>query len=251
MYDYPLVAGTTKENIQSQYIGWHPYGNNTKESIEGTMIDGKNIPGLGDPNVKASMSVYCIELATNTIKARLKTGLQLGELVEDAEVIGGASPNSIAVGKKYAYVTNATNDNIAVIDYKKGKIVKHIPIKVDPKLDRYRGLLPFGITMSKDEQFLYVALLGFNAVAKVDLKTSATIGLIPTGWGTTRVALSKDDTHLYITSCRGLGAGPNGGKQFKMPKQGTYIGDIQLGSFQDVLNPDPTTLAAYWLKLIL
>ena len=250
MYDYPLVAGTTKENIQSQYIGWHPYGNNTKASIEGTVIDGKKIPGLGDPNVKESMSVYCIDLSSNTTRAKLKTGLQLGELVEDAEVIGGASPNSIAVGKKYAYVTNATNDNIAVIDYKKGKIVKHIPILVDPKLDRYRGLLPFGITMSKDEQFLYVALLGFNAVAKIDLKTSATIGLIPTGWGTTRVALSKDDTHLYITSCRGLGAGPNGGKQFKMPKQGTYIGDIQLGSFQDVLNPDPTTLATYTKQVL-
>ena len=48
---------------------------------------------------------------------KFKTGHQIGEMVEDAEVVGGASPNSIAVGKKYAYVTNATNDNIAVIDY--------------------------------------------------------------------------------------------------------------------------------------
>ncbi len=245
MYAYPLVEGTTKENIEKQYINWHPYGNNTKASIEGTIIDGKKIPGLGDPNTKESMSVYCIDLESNKIKARLKTGLQLGELVEDAEVIGGASPNSIAVGNKYAYVTNATNDNIAVIDYKKGIIIKHIPIKVDPKLDQLRGLLPFGITVTKDERYLFVALLGFNAVAKIDLKTATTMGLIPTGWGTTRVALSKDEQHIYITSCRGLGAGPNGGKNFRIPKQGTYIGDIQLGGFQDVINPDPTTLATY------
>jgi DNA-binding beta-propeller fold protein YncE len=99
--------------------------------------------------------------------------------------------------------------------------------------------------MTKDEQFLYVALLGFNAVAKIDIKSSTTIGLIPTGWGTTRVVLSNDESHLYITSCRGLGAGPNGGKNFTIPKQGTYIGDIQLGSFQDVINPDENTLAAY------
>lgn len=245
MYAYPLVEGTNKENIQSQYINWHPYGNNTNASINGTIIDGKKIPGLGDPNSKEAMSVYCIDLIQNKVKAKLKTGLQIGELVEDAEVIGGASPNAIAVGHKYAYVTNATNDNIAVIDYKRGKIVKHIPIKVDPKLDRYRGLLPFGIALSKNEETLYVALLGFNAVAKIDIKSSKTSGLIPTGWGTTRVALSDDEKHIYITSCRGLGAGPNGGKNFKIPKQGTYIGDIQLGSFQDVLNPDEATLSKF------
>ena len=39
-------------------------------------------------------------------------------MIEDAEVVGGASPNSIAVGKQFAYVTNATNDNISVIDYR-------------------------------------------------------------------------------------------------------------------------------------
>lgn len=250
MYDYPLVAGTTKENVQSQYIGSHPYGNNTRASIEGTMIDGKNIPGLGDPNSKESMSVFCIDLQTNTVKAKLKTGLQLGTLVEDAEVIGGASPNSIAMGNQFAYVTNATNDNIAVIDYKKGKIVKHIPIKVDPKLDQYRGLLPFGISVTKDEQTLFVALLGFNAVAKIDLKSATTVGLIPTGWGTTRVVLSDNEQKLYITSCRGLGAGPNGGKGFIIPKQGTYIGDIQLGGFQEVENPDAITLAKYTAQIL-
>ena len=250
MYAYPLVEGTTKENIQSQYIPFHPYGNNTKASIQGTVINGKNIPGLGDPNAKESMSVYCINLTTNKVTARLKTGLLLGTLVEDAEVIGGASPNSIAMGNKFGYVTNATNDNIAVIDYKKGEIVKHIPIKVDEKLDKFRGLLPFGIDISKDEKYLFVALLGFNAVAKIDIEKNKTLGLIPTGWGTTRVQLSKDDKHLYITSCRGLGAGPNGGKHFKIPIQGTYIGDVQLGSFQAVLNPNAATLSEYTKQVI-
>ena len=242
MYAYPIVEGTTKENIQSQYINWHPYGNNTKESINGTVIDGKKIPGLGDPNVDESMSVYVIDLINNKVKSKLKTGLKLGELVEDAEVIGGASPNSIVINNQFAYVTNATNDNIAVIDYKKGKIVSHIPIKVDNKIDKYRGLLPFGIDISKDNKYLYVALLGFNAVAKVEIATKKTVGLIPTGWGTTRVKLSKDNQSIYITSCRGFGAGPNGGKGFKMPIQGSYIGDIQLGTFQIVNNPDESRL---------
>lgn len=250
MYAYPIVEGTTKENIQTQYINWHPYGNNTKESINGTIIDGKKIPGLGDPNDAEAMSVYVIDLTKNIIKAKLKTGMLLGELVEEAEVIGGASPNSIVINNQYAYVTNATNDNIAVIDYKKGKIKTHIPIKVDANIDQYRGLLPFGVDISKDNKYLFVALLGFNAVAKIDIASKKTIGLIPTGWGTTRVKLSKDNNQMYITSCRGYGAGPNGGKGFKMPVQGSYIGDIQLGTFQIVPNPEAGMLANYTKQVI-
>lgn len=250
MYTYPIVEGTTKDNIQSQYINWHPYGNNTKESINGTIIDGKRIPGLGDPNTEEAMSVYVIDLTKNTIKAKLKTGMLLGELVEDAEVIGGASPNSIVINNQYAFVTNATNDNIAVIDYKKGKIKTHIPIKVDANIDQYRGLLPFGIDISKDNKYLYVALLGFNAVAKIDIASKKTIGLIPTGWGTTRVKISKNDQQLFITSCRGYGAGPNGGKGFRMPIQGSYIGDIQLGTFQIVENPNEVNLAKYTKQVL-
>ncbi|MBK7438493.1 MAG: hypothetical protein IPI77_17400 [Saprospiraceae bacterium] len=61
---------------------------------------------------------------------------------------------------------------------------------------------------------MYVALLGFNAIAVIDVKTKVTKGLIPTGWGPTRVQLSKDETELYAISCRGYGAGPNGGDKF-------------------------------------
>lgn len=166
-------------------------------------------------------------------------------MIEEAEVVGGASPNSIAIGTRFAYITNATNDNISVIDYKNRKIVDHIQIKVDSLLDHYRGLIPFGISLSKDEKTLYVALLGFNAVAVIDVATKVTKGLIPTGWGPARVQLSADEKELYVISCRGYGAGPNGGKGFVSPPAGTYIGDIQLGLFQRIPFPDDSSLAAY------
>jgi len=92
-------------------------------------------------------------------------------MIEGAEVVGGASPNSIAVGTNFAYVTNATNDNISIIDYRHHKLAGKIQIKVSPQIDHYRGLLPFGISISKDEKTLYVALLGFNAVAVIDIPT--------------------------------------------------------------------------------
>jgi DNA-binding beta-propeller fold protein YncE len=234
MYAYPLVEGMTKENYNKMVISQHPFGHNTPESINGTTVEGKKIPGLGSPNSPESMSVFTIDIATNKVTSKLKTGYQVGEMIEDAEVIGGSSPNSIAIGSTYAYVTNATNDNISVIDYRQGKIIKHIPLKVDARIDKYRGLLPFGITLSSDESRLYVALLGFNAVAVVDVNSDKTVGLIPAGWGPSRVKLSADNKELYIVSSRGLGAGPNGGKGFVAPPQGTYVGDIQEATFQQV-----------------
>ncbi len=142
-------------------------------------------------------------------------------------------------------MSNASNDNISVIDYRHHSIVAHIPIRVDSLIDRYRGLLPFGLALSKDEKTLYVALLGFNAIAVIDLDRQVTRGLIPTGWGPARVQLSKDEKELYVITCRGYGAGPNGGKNFISPVQGTYIGDIQLGSFQKIDLPDDRQLSAY------
>ena len=245
MYAYPLVEGMTKDNYDSLMIPHHPYAHNSKESIEGTVVDGKKIPGVGSPNSPEGMSVFTIDLAGNTVTSKLKTGYMVGQMVENAEVIGGSSPNSIAIDGQVAYVTNATNDNISVIDYRKGTILRTIPIKVSPALDHYRGLLPFGLELSKDGSRLYVALLGFNAIAVIDTKTDKTLGLIPAGWGPTRVRLSPDDKEMYIISCRGLGAGPNGGNGFKAPVQGTYIGDIQLATFQKVKVPTDVELQAY------
>ena len=250
MYAYPLVKGLTAANADSMMISHHPYGDNTKESIAGTEVEGKTIPGVGSPQSPEAMSVFSIDLATNKVIDKFKTGHQVGQMIEGAEIVGGASPNSVVAGKRYAYVTNATNDNISVIDYRNHSIVEDIPIKVDKRIDGYRGLLPFGLALSKDEKTLYVALLGFNAVAVIDMATKTTRGLIPTGWGPTRVQLSENQKELYIISCRGLGAGPNGGAGFVAPPQGTYIGDIQLGSFQKVAVPSDSELVAYTRQVL-
>jgi len=243
MYEYPLIEGATPANYDSILISRHPYGDGTREAIEGTVVEGRKIPGVGSPLHEDAMCVFAIDLATLRVTRKYKTGYQVGEIIEDAEVVGGASPNSIAVGKNYAYVSNATNDIISVIDYKQEKIVKQIPVVIDERLKKYRGAIPFGVCLSKDESTLYVALLAANAVAVIDVKSGTTRGLIPTGWGPSRVLLSPDEKDLYIISCRGLGAGPNGGKGFVAPPQGTYVGDIQLGNFQKLKVPGTAELA--------
>ncbi|GAB4016619.1 beta-propeller fold lactonase family protein [Spirosoma migulaei] len=250
LYAYPKVPGVTKTNKDTMALKFPPYAAHTKESAEGVEVEGRRIPGLGSPLADEAMSVWIVDLTTNKILKRFKTGVQIGEMIEEAEVVGGASPNSVVAGRNYAFVSNATNDNISLIDYRNRKLAGTISLKVDPKLDRYRGLMPFGLALTADEKTLYVALLAFNAVAVVDVATRNVRGLIPTGWGPTRVALSPDQKTLFITSARGYGAGPNGGASFVKPPQGTYIGDIQLATFQSVAVPDAAQLATYTKQVL-
>jgi DNA-binding beta-propeller fold protein YncE len=96
MYSYPVIEGMDSANYNSMVINWHPYADNSKASIEGTKIDGKKIPGVGSPLSPEAMSVFTVDLATNKVIDKFKTGFQIGQMIEDAEVVGGASPNSIA-----------------------------------------------------------------------------------------------------------------------------------------------------------
>lgn len=250
LYEYPLVPGVTPASRDTFMLKFPPYGAHTRQSKQGVKVDGRQIPGLGDPLDNEAMSVWLIDLESFSVVHKFKPGLQIGEMIEEAEVVGGASPNTVVTANRFAYISNATNDNIAVIDHQLRRIVDHIPLKVHPLLDKYRGLMPFGMTLTRDEKTLYVALLGFNAVAVVDIPSRQVRGLIPTGWGPTRVSLSPDEKYLYVTSSRGLGAGPNGGNNFVAPAQGTYVGDIQLGTFQQLTVPDQDQLAQFTRQVL-
>ena len=251
LYEYPLIPGVTPQNKDTLMMQFPYYGLPSKEAEEGIQLpDGRFIPGLGSALADEAMSVWVVDLDKNQVSATFKTGRQIGAKVEETEIVGGASPNSVAVGSRYAYVSNASNDLISVIDWKKNKLVGEIPLRIDKRINAYRGLMPFGIALSPDEKTLYVACLGLNAVAVVDVQRRKVKGYIPTGWGTTRVALHRQGTQLLVLSARGHGAGPNGGEGFVAPPRGTYIGDIQLGTFQIVDVPDEAQLAAYTKQVL-
>jgi DNA-binding beta-propeller fold protein YncE len=257
LFEYPLVPGVTPENAGTMGLEIPAYGHPSKEAEEGvTYPDGRKIPGLGSPLDEKAMSIWTIDLEKNQVIGKFKTGYQIGDVFEneeeeeEGEIVGGAHPNSVAVGKRFAYISNAQNDLISVLDFRKGKIVAEIPLRFHKKLDHYRGIMPFGVALSPDEGTLYVACLSLNAVAVVDVKKKKVKGYIPAGWMPSRVKTSTDGTKIYVTSARGYGAGPNGGKDFIAPPQGTYIGDIQLGIFQIVDVPEAETLKKYTQQVL-
>jgi DNA-binding beta-propeller fold protein YncE len=243
MYAYPVVPGVNEVTKDSFLLHFPAYGAHTKESNEGVEREGRFIPGLGDPNADESMSVWIVNTETNTVTNKIKTGAAIGEFIEDLEVVGGSHPNSIVCDDRYAYVSQTGSDDIAVIDLKKSRLLKSWPIRTSSILDNTKGYMPYGLDIDRKNGRLYVALLGYNAVAALDLKSGKNLGMIPAGWGATRVKCNPLTQELLITSGRGYGAGPNGGVGFKAPPQGTYIGDIQLGLLQRVAIPTLDDLA--------
>ena len=244
MYAYPVVPGVNEVSKDSFLLHFPAYGAHSKESMEGVEREGRFIPGLGDPNADESMSVWIVNTLTNTVTNKIKTGAAIGEFIEDLEVVGGSHPNSIVCDDRYAYVSQTGSDDIAVIDLKKSRLLKSWPIRTSSILDDTKGYMPYGLDIDRKNGRLYVALLGYNAVAALELKSGKNLGMIPAGWGATRVKCNPVTQELLITSARGYGAGPNGGAGFKAPPQGTYIGDIQLGLLQRVAIPTLDELAA-------
>ncbi len=153
-------------------------------------------------------------------------------MVEGIPAVGGASPNSLVATDKYVFVTNGTNDNVSVISIEKDTVVNTIYFKPDERIKQFRGVIPFGLALSPDNQRLFVACSGINAVAVVDAEKLNVLGYIPTGWFPAKLKVSNDGKKLIVANAKGFGSGPNGGKNFKLGPEGSYIGALMKGTVQ-------------------
>ncbi len=249
MFEYPLLPGVDATNRATAGLPFPAYGVPSKEAEQGVTVGGLRVPGLGSPNHPDAMSVFKVNLQTGKVEARIKTGYLVGARRKDINTVGGASPATVAVGRRAAYVSNATNDTISVIDTAKNEIVAQIELNV-PGLEALRGVLPFGLDLSPDESKLYVACAGLNAVAVVDTAARELQGYIPAGWFCSFVSVSKSGRELFVSSAKGLGSGPNGGRGFVPPERGSHPGDIMQGLFARVDVPDAPQLAKYTRQVV-
>jgi YVTN family beta-propeller protein len=250
MFEYPLVPGVTPDTRAASGLPFPAYGVPSHEARDGVVTaSGVRVPGLGDPNVPEAMSVFGMNLADGRVTARIKTGYLVGAERDDLTTVGGASPGAVVAGRRYVYVANATNDTISVIDAAAGRIVREIELNV-PGLEGLRGVLPFGEALSPDERRLYVACAGLNAVAVIDLDRQAVDGYIPAGWFASLVALVDNGRTLLVSSAKGLGSGPNGGRGFVDPPRGAHPGDIMQGTLQMIPVPDRAALDAFTRQVI-
>lgn len=222
-----------------------PFGFPSKEAREGVVIDGRKVPGLGDPNVPESFSVWAVDVSAErpTVIAKVKTGVPVGEKGERYESVGGSSPNSLAVSERFVFVSNGANDNVQVIDRRTHRIVRTIRLSPAPTVAKLKGVMPFGLALSPDGRRLYVAESGLNAVGVIDTRSGKTLGHIPVGWFPSRLVVSRDGRTLYVANAKGFGAGPNGGPNFQRGPEGTSIGRLMRGSVSILPVPSDAELA--------
>jgi YVTN family beta-propeller protein len=253
MFQYSMIPGITEENVVAKAMKYPAFAYGSKEMIEGIETDSVSIPGLGEMNSPDAFSVFTVSLANSEkpeVVAKTKTGNLVGALVEDIPAVGGASPNSLVATDEYVFVTNGTNDNISVISIEKDTVVNTIYIKPDDRVKQFRGVIPFGLALSPDNQKLYVACSGINAVAVVDVSKLKVSGFIPTGWFPAKLKVSNDGKKLIVSNAKGFGSGPNGGSTFDRGPEGSYIGSLMKGTVQIVDIPNDEELKAYTEKVI-
>ena len=227
MFQYSLVPGYDKKNPRETGLEFPAFGFPSPEAEMGTVVEGKQIAGLGDPNVPESNSVFVIDVqdaAKPNVVAKVRTGIPVGE-----QSVGGSSPGDVVAGKKYVFVSNAAQDSITILDARTNQVKKTVVLEPAESVKGLRGVLPFGMALSHDEKRLYVACSGINAVAVLDARKGEVVEYLPTAWFPARVAVTLDDKTLYVANAKGFGAGPNGGSEFHVGPEGAWVGDITKG----------------------
>ncbi|GAA4452030.1 beta-propeller fold lactonase family protein [Nibrella saemangeumensis] len=242
VFEYKPFTDLDRKNLKETAHNWPASKYGSREMKEG--VPEKGIPALGDPNVPEAFSVWSISLGNQPkVRAKIKTGFLVGQLIEDFPAIGGSSPNSVVATDQYVFVSNGNNDCISVIDIKKDTVVRNIPLSPDTRLGKWRGVIPFGVALSPDGKRLYVAEAGINAVGVIDVPTMQVIGHIPTGWFPSKLKVSLDGKKLIVANAKGFGSGPNGGKNFQMGPEGSYIGGLMKGTVSVIDIPADAQLA--------
>ena len=253
MFEYSRIEGVDLENPQRQGPLHPPFAFQSKEAKEGAETEGYRVPGLGDPNVPESFSVWEVDVADPAnprVTAKVKTGVLVGEMVEGIPAVGGASPNSVAAADKRVFVSNGNNDTISVIDVDRDAVIQTIPLTLDKRLKNLRGIIPFGLALSPDQKRLFVAEAGINAVAVIDTHDGRVLGHIPAGWFPSKVAVGHDGRSLLVSNAKGFGSGPNGGPAFRAGPEGTYIGNLMKGTVSIIPIPREGDLAAETAQVI-
>jgi len=205
------------------------------------------VPGLGDPNVPQSSSVYVIDVKQPSqakLERVLKPGLLIGQVQDGIKAFSGSHPNSVVQTRHALFVANGNNDTISIFDNGSFKHLRDIDLTQSfGGQATLKGVQPVALALSPDQSRLYVAEAGINAIAvinladdgdrrhghddDVDVDDVRVLGHIPTGWWPSSLAVSADGASLVVANAKGRGAGPNVGTEDTSPKH-TTLGTVNI-----------------------
>jgi DNA-binding beta-propeller fold protein YncE len=208
LFQYRPVPGADPKNPQATGLPFPAFGFPSAEAREGARRETEHgpvdVPGLGDPNVRESNSLYVVNVedpAAPRVEDVIRTGKPLGDGVE-----GGSGPSAVIATSDRVFVSNTHNDTVTAIDARTRTVVGEAAIRI-PGLEPFRGTMPVGMAFDETHGWLLVAESGINAVAVIDTRDMRVLGHIPVAWFPTRVVI--DEGTVYVTNAKGHGTGPN------------------------------------------
>ncbi len=216
LFEYSPIGSPDDPKFDKRGLTRPPYGFPSKQARKGVKFEGRKIPGLGDPNVPESFSVYSVDVSnpdSPRVTGRWKTGLLIHAPTDNGKTVGGSAPNYLVAHEKDIFVSNGNNDMIQRISLAGGDIQAQQRIVPSPLVARLRGVGPSGMALSPDGTRLYVAESGINAIGVLDARTLSVLGHIPTAWYPYRLAVSPDGRHLVCINFKGFGNGANAGSE--------------------------------------
>jgi YVTN family beta-propeller protein len=216
LFEYSPVPPPEDHRFDARGLTFPPFGFPSKEARDGVRVEGRNIPGLGEPNVPESFSVWGVDVSkpdSPKVTSKLKTGLLIGAPSDNGKTVGGSAPNFLAARGESLFVSNGNNDLIERVSLTRNEILGKQRLVPSRLVEKLRGVSPAGMALSPDGNRLYIAEMGINAIAVLDTRTLAVKGHIPTAWYPYRVALSPDGKQLVCICFRGFGNGPNAGQE--------------------------------------
>ena len=151
----------------------------------------------------------------------------------------GAHPNeiSLSANSHYAYVANANDNTVSVVDLKRRSTIAHVSTSIRP--DSPEGSTTNSVTLSASNWYLLAANADNNAITVMrwqNPRHPRPVGFIPTGWYPTKVLSLKDGTILVLNG--------KGGRSLPNPKR-EYIASLFKGTLSIFKFPDSKKLAEY------
>jgi DNA-binding beta-propeller fold protein YncE len=167
--------------------------------------------GLPDIDPDRASSLAIVPLSTDEALATNPDAvsfLRLDRVPDGTQNVGGIIPSAVVTRRDggYAYVALSNVDRVVTVTLRgKPRTVHGLDLRLFP--DAPYGTQPSSEVLSPNDTRLYVALSGINAVAVLDARHPAVLhrlGLIPTGWYPSALAISRNGRYLYITDAEGL-----------------------------------------------
>jgi YVTN family beta-propeller protein len=183
--------------------------------------------------------------------------LASGHVVDTVGV--GLHPNAIVTSptRNEIYVANADSDTLSVLSATTHQVLRTIDLR--PYNGARLGASPVALAVSPDGSTLYAVNAGDDDVAVVSLGADGSsggdsvLGLIPTAWWPSGIALDPSGATMYVTNMKGLGIGPALKRRNKgnphptgglRPNYAYWIASMR-GTASSIPVPDAATLAEY------